>query len=101
MNINLIETIKGDPWITRANLSKQLGVSVGTVDNRAKEIEQQIKAGRYPDCSIIRDGGIILFNYLVFMDYLQNRKLLLDSNLKKYAEPFQPRKIANSMGWYN
>ena len=64
MNINLIETTKGYPYITRANLSKQLGVSVGTVDNRAKEIEAEVDNGRYPDCSVIHDGGITLFNYL-------------------------------------
>ena len=101
MNINLIESTKGYPYITRANLSKQLGVSVGTVDNRAKEIEVEVDNGRYPDCSVIHDGGITLFNYLVFLDYLNNRQKLREPNLRKYVEPFQPRKIAYSIGWYN
>ena len=99
MNINLIETTKHYPYISRGELKQQLGKSLGTIDNRIKEIEDQVKAGRYPEYSVIRDGGIVLVNCLVWTDYLTNRQMLLDSNARKYVEGYQPRKIANALGW--
>ena len=104
MNLNVIESInttKGTPFMTRVTLSKQLGVSPGTVDNRAREIKKEVENGRYPDNSVIEDGGLKLLNYLVFIDYINNRQKLLEPNLRKYVEPFDARKVAESIGWYN
>ena len=99
MNINLIETTKHYPYISRGELKQQIGKSLGTVDNRIKEIEEQVKAGRYPKCSVNRDGGIVLINCLVWTDYLTNRQMLLDSNARKYAEDYRPKEIAKELGW--
>lgn len=98
MDIHLVETIDFPYYMTRANLKQQIGKSLGTVDNRIKEIETQVEAGRYPKFSVIRDGGIVLVNYFVAIDYLDNRQMLLDSNAKKYVEPYNPRAIARSLG---
>ena len=48
MNINVIETTKHYPYISRGELKQQIGKSLGTVDNRIKEIGEQVRAGRCP-----------------------------------------------------
>ena len=101
MNINLIETTKHYPYISRGELKQQIGKSLGTVDNRIKEIEEQVKVGRYPEYSVIRDGGIVRVNHLVFIDYMNNRQRLLQPNLRKYVEPFNAFEIAKSIGLHN
>ena len=104
MNITVIESInttKGTPYKSKVTLAKELGISPGTVNNRAREIKEEVLKGRYPDCSVIEDGGLKLINYLVFIDYLNNRQKLNDTNLRKYVEPFNPRAVAESLGWYN
>ena len=101
MNITAIETTKGTPYKSKITLAKELGISPGTVNNRAKEIKEEVLKGRYPDWSVIEDGGLKLINYLVFIDYLNNRQKLHDTNAKKYVEPFNPQAIAESLGWYN
>ena len=78
--IESVEITKGTPFISRANLSKQLGVCPITIDNRTREIKKEVENGRYPDNSVIEDGGLKLLNYLVFMDYLNNRQRLLEPN---------------------
>ena len=101
MNITYMESIKGIPYKGKLVLAKELGISPGTVNNRCKEIKTEILNGRYPDWSIIEDGGLKLINYLVFIDYLNNRQKLLEPNLRKYVGPFEPHKVAQSIGWYN
>lgn len=100
MNITYMESIKGTPYKSKVVLAKELGISPGTVNNRAKEIKEEVLNGRYPDCSIIEDGGLKLINYLVFIDYLNNRQKLLQPNLRKLVEPFDAYKIAKSIGYY-
>lgn len=100
MNINYMESTKGVPYKSKIVIAKELGISPGTVNNRCKEIKEEVLAGRYPEWSIIEDGGLKLINYLVFIDYLSNRQKLLNENLRKYVEPFEPHKIAQSIGYY-
>ena len=100
MNITYMESTKGIPYKSKVVLAKELGISPGTVNNRAKEIKEEVLNGRYPDCSIIEDGGLKLINYLVFIDYLNNRQKLREPNLRKYVQPFDAYEIAKSIGYY-
>lgn len=101
MEITTINYTRACPYITRANIASQLSISLASVDKRIKEIKEEIEKGRYSESSVIKDGGIVLINYLVFIDYEVNRQKLLDSNARKYVEPYSPGKIAREIGWYN
>lgn len=95
------ESIRGYPYMHREQIAEEFHISKGTVDNRAKEIEAEVKNGRYNDYAIIRDGKLVLINVLVFIDFLKYRKMLRDRNARKYAPDFQPEKLIQMIGWSN
>lgn len=95
------ESIRGYPYMPKDKIAQEFSISKATVQSRIKEIEEQIAEGRYNDYAIIRDGGILLINVLVFIDYLEYRKRLRDKNAKKYVPDFHPEKIVHILGWNN
>ncbi|MCI9197757.1 MAG: hypothetical protein HFH56_06115 [Lachnospiraceae bacterium] len=95
------ESIRGYPYMPKDKIAQEFSLGKSTVQSRVKEIETQIKEGRYNDYAVIRDGGIVLINVLVFIDYLEYRKRLRDKNAKKYVPEFQPEKIVHILGWNN
>ncbi len=96
-----VEAIRGTPYMTKEVLAKEFHMCKSTVSNRMKEIEQQVKDGRYNDYAVIQDGKIVLINELVFIDYMKYRKMLLDKNAKKYVPKFRPDLIIQTLGWNN
>ena len=97
-----IEQIKFNGiYKSKAELKIEWGICNTTIDTRLKEIEQEVQCGRYPNNSVIRDGGIIRVNHLVFIDYMYNRQRLLEPNLRKYVEPFNAYDIAKNIGLHN
>lgn len=100
MTITGIEYIHATPYITRANLAQELQISIGTVDKRIREIRQEIANKRYSEFAVIKDGGLMLVNYLVLIDYMHYRERLLDRNLRKNVPQYDPAKIARELGWY-
>lgn len=86
---------------TKEELKIEWSICTTTIDTRLKEIEDEVLKGRYPNNSVIRDGGIVRVNYLVFIDYMTNRQRLLQPNLRKYVEPFNAFEIAKSIGLHN
>lgn len=95
------ESIRGYPYMPKDKIAQEFSVSKSTVQARVREIEEQIKEGRYNDYAVIRDGGILLINVLVFIDYMEYRKRLKDKNARKYVPEFQPEKIVRILGWNN
>lgn len=96
-----VESIRGYPYETKERLADEFHCSKGTIRNRVKEIEEEIKKGRYNDYAIIRDGQILLINTIVFIDYLKYRKMLLDKNARKYVPEFKPELVVRTLGWSN
>ena len=86
---------------TKEELKIEWSICTTTIDTRLKEIEDEVLKGRYPSNSVIRDGGIVRVNHLVFIDYMTNRQRLLQPNLRKYVEPFNAYEIARSIGLHN
>ena len=86
---------------TKEELKIEWSICTTTIDTRLKEIEDEVLKGRYPSNSVIRDGGIVRINHLVFIDYMNNRQRLLQPNLRKYVEPFNAFEIAKSIGLHN
>lgn len=95
------EAIRGYPYMHKEQIAKEFDISKGTVDNRLKEIEEEIKKGRYNNYSIIRDGKLVLINVLVFIDYLTHRRQLRDRNARKYTPEYRPEVLVQSIGWSN
>lgn len=86
---------------SKAELKIEWDICNTTIDSRLKEIENEVLNGRYPNNSVIRDGGIIRVNHLVFIDYMSNRQKLLEPNLRKHVEPFNAYEIARNIGLHN
>ena len=86
---------------TKEELKIEWSICTTTIDTRLKEIEDEVLKGRYPSNSVIRDGGIVRVNHLVFIDYMNNRQRLMQANLRKYVEPFNAFEIAKSIGLHN
>lgn len=95
------ESIRSYPYMRPESLAEEFGISQGTVRNRMKEIEEEIKTGRYNDYAVIKDGGIVLVNVLVFIDYIKYRQILLHKNTRKHAPDFHPEELIKIIGWSN
>lgn len=95
------ESIRGYPYRHKKQIAEEFSISMGTVDNRLREIEVEIKNGRYDNHAVIRDGKLVLINMIVFIDYLTYRRQLLDKNARKYTPEFRPEKIVRDIGWSN
>lgn len=95
------ESIRGYPYMHKEQIAQEFNISKGTVYSRMKEIENEVKNGRYNDYAIIQDGKLVLINVLVFIDYLKYRKMLLDKNARKYVPEFHPEKLIQMIGWSN
>ena len=80
-----VESIRNFPYMRKTDISKEFSISMSTVKSRMNEIEEEIRAGRYDDYAIIDDGGVILINTLVFLDYLKYRGLLRQKNARKHV----------------
>ena len=100
MKITELREISASPYKTKADLAETYKVCVRTVKYRIDEIEEEVKKGRYPSHSVLRDGTLLWVNQLVWIDYLANRQKLLNKNLRKYVEPYDPVAIAREIGWY-
>lgn len=98
VRITELKRISGKPFITKAEAAEELNATEKTVRNRMNEIEQLKE--RYGEYAIIRDGGIVMINYLVWIDYLHFRQMLRQKNAKKFVPPYDPAKVAHDLGWY-
>ena len=92
--MRVITEVRGTPYMPRAVLAQQFGISKRTVDERMKEIK---KSDRYDEHACIKDGGIVLINYLVFLDYIEKRERIRNG-IK--VEDYDPQKLAKAIGWY-
>lgn len=100
MQLTSLERLCGSPYISRGNLKEQFKMSLRAIDTRIQEIKEEIKQGRYGEFAYIKDGGFVLLNYLVWIDYLKYRERLKEKNLRKNVPPFDAKKIAQEIGWY-
>ena len=101
MDITSIEYTRGYGYISRAGIIQQFKMSKSSVDKRLNEIKEEIKKGRYSERAFIKDGGFVFVNYLVFVDYLENRQKLLEPNARKEVKPFNAYAWARELGWYD
>lgn len=92
--MTVITETRGTPWMPRCVLAQQMGISPRTVDERMRELKE---SNRYGDLACIKDGGLVLINYLAFVDFVSNREKIRN---KIPVPPYDPRKIAKEMGWY-
>lgn len=96
-----METIRGYPYMQKQQLAEEFHISKSTVYLRMKEIQEEIKNGRYSDYAIIEDGNIVLVNVFVFIDYMKYRRQLKEKNARKYVPEFNPAEIRKISGWEN
>ena len=94
-----IHLINGKIYYSVKSLQTQLDISQTTILSRVSEVEEEIVSGFYPKTAVIRDGGILLVNILVFIHYLTNRQLI-KSGAKKHVLRFDAKEIAKDSGWH-
>ena len=85
-------------FATRKALADEYGISERTVDNRMKEIEEETE--RYGKYAVLKEGYMKVVNYLVWVDFMANRRLLREKNLRKHVDPYDPIEVAKSIGLY-
>lgn len=96
--VTYLTPIKASPYKTISDLSEELGVSKVTIHARKKELEAEKE--RYGPHTVISDCGIVLINYLAWIDYLKYRARLKEKNLRKTVPPYNPMEVARELGWY-
>lgn len=67
---------------------------------RIKELREEVEKGRYDEFAFIKDGGFLLINFLAFTDYIKHRNRLREKNLRNEVPAYNPKKIAQAIGWY-
>lgn len=80
-------------YMSARQIAEYEEVKTATISLRIKEIQEQVKAGRYPKTAIM-DTMPVKVNFYAYYDYMCNRKRLRDKHLKKFVEPFNPGEIA-------
>lgn len=98
MTITNLRTISASPYKTKKQIANEFDLSPDTIKTRMHEMEKEEE--RYGRMAVIRDGGIVLINYLAFLDYISNRTLLTNKNTRKHVPPYDPSQIARDIGWY-
>ncbi len=98
MNVVYMTPMRASPYKTLDDLSDELGVSKQTIHARKSELEQEKE--RYGEYAVIRDAGIVLINYLAWIDFLKYRQRLREKNARKHVPPYKPLEVAKALGWY-
>lgn len=98
-----VETIRTTPFMSIEDISKEWNFHKDTVRTRVKEIIENSGPGkRYEHClAVIGEGKSIRINNLAFTDWLSVKGQMKNKNAAKYLEPYDPAKVARSMGWSN
>lgn len=94
-----IESTGGCQYMSKQQLAEEFHLSKSTVFSRMKEIEVEIRNGRYGPHAIIDDGNIVRINRLVFIDYMTYRRRLKEKNARKNVPPFNSAEVKHIIGW--
>lgn len=98
MTVSILKSTCGKPYLTKNELSKLTGMSLGAVNVRVDELKQETQ--RYGEYAYIKDGGFVLVNFLAWTDFLKYRQMLKEKNMRKHVPNYDPVKIAKAIGWY-
>lgn len=96
--MKVLQVIHGNPVTTIKGLCDQYSISDRTARSVVKELEGERQ--RYGDFAVIGDEKLRRVNFLAFTDYWQYRKMLQDKNARKHVPPYEPQKVARSLGFY-
>ena len=86
------------PYLTQMELCEEFGLGRKAVVTRLKEI--RALRSRYGSKAILDDGNIVLVYVPAFVDYMSNRRMLLDKNISKYVEDYKPGQIIRELGMH-
>lgn len=96
--MTVLTEVLGSPLVQRHVLAKQIGTCPQTLDGRLRDLKEfNEKTHRYGSNPVIKDGGLVLINYIAFMDFTANREKI--KNGIPIPE-YEPRKLAWEIGWY-
>lgn len=96
MDINEIRYINASPYISKARIAEEFGMSLRTVCYRLAEMDKYVLSGRYSNYTILQGCGYTYVNYLALIDFMKYRKDLQEG---RKVPPFNPRQIAINIGW--
>ncbi len=89
-----------DEWVTQDEIAEIIHASKRTVFNIVQEIEA-LEGERYPVGSTSRPGNVKVVDRLVLQDYIRYRKQIREKNLARKLEPYDPRKQARLLGYFD
>lgn len=93
--MRIVEFIDRSPEYTSVNdLARITGVSKRTIQRRLDELEKLTE--RYGHHAVIRDDGIVLANYIAFIDYLRYRQQI--KRAPKSVPDYNPTAIKRRLG---
>ena len=96
----IIHRIAGRTYMSMQDLADKYGMCKRTVRDRVREIGNEVgRSKRYERQAIISDGNIVLINELVFLDWMQVRKDMLNKSTRKYVSDFNPGAWVRYLGW--
>ena len=84
------------PYHTQREIADDFGLNHKTVAARLKELRQM--SDRYGTRAVIDDGNLVLIYLPAWVDYMANRRRLLDRNLAKYVDPYDPKEVIRELG---
>lgn len=100
MKVFVIEKHGNSEYCSLDQLARDYNITKPTVRNRLNEIRGEI-GRRYARLAVIDDGNLVLVNRFVFIDYLNNRRMLKSETQRKYVEPFNATEVARYLGYYS
>lgn len=84
------------PYHSQREIADDFGLNHKTVAARLKELRQM--SDRYGTRAVIDDGNLVLVFLPAFTDFMANRRRLLDRNLAKYVDPYDPKEVIRELG---
>lgn len=83
--------------MTKSQLAQSFGISLHTTADRIKEIEEEVRRGRYGRHSVVRDVGFVACNPLVFADYMVYRQKLRNEITRKYVPEYDAAEVVREL----
>jgi hypothetical protein len=99
MKVTALEVMYTRPMIRREAIREQFDIGHSAVAKALKDIQEEIKKGRYSPLAYTKAGGMVWVSYLVLLDYFHYRDRLADKNARKHVPAYEAKEWLHEIGW--